>query len=412
MTKAKIILASVAAIALFPAMASAQHAPAPYNVLNGQVQLNDVMANLHVSMGEGNGIVGSNLAAGNNMAAKAVENDMTVVSTQELNGNVTANNLITAGSARGVTLSTAVAHGNVAQVEGCCANTNTAVTQVATYDRSINANSLIQVGSSDTIVSATQATANTFGGWTANGSTTGYAGQFNAATVNSTSVVEACCNNGSVTSGAVAAANSARWAGENATIYGAVDQKNYADANAHSRVSIHSGTNVTSAAAAAGNLAEIQNQYGYAQLDGFQGNSGNINASSVTQLGDWGGFAVSGSNAIGNSALVSNLGSDVTMSMQQNNHGNVTGFSMLEGNSSRGGVGVVSSMATGNAMTGYACATCGTGGVKVEGYGNQMNAGNITAATYVGVGTAGPITASATAIGNSATFIAQRNGGH
>jgi hypothetical protein len=258
-------------------------------------------------------------------------------------------------------------------------------------------------------VSATQATANSFGSWTANGSTTGYAGQFNAATVNSNSVVEACCNNHSVTSGAVAAANSARWGGESATIYAAVDQKNYTDANATSRVAIHSATNVTSAAAAGGNLAEIQNKWGYAQLDGFQGNAGNINAASVVQLGDWGGYAVSGANAVANSALVSNLGSDVTMSMQQNNHGNVTAFGMLEGNSSRGGVGVVSSMATGNAMTGYACASCGSPSVKVEGYATQNNWGNVTAATYVGVGTAGPITASATAIGNTATFIAQRS---
>jgi hypothetical protein len=409
MTKTKFILASVAALALIPAVASAQHAPA--NVLNGQVQLNDVMSYVNVQMGEANGITGTNLAAGNNMAAKSVQQDMTVVSLQELDGNVAANTYINAGSARGLTLSTAVAHGNAAQVEGCCANTNTAVTQFAYGEgnRSISANSVIKAGSSDTIVSATQATANTFGSWTANGSTTGYAGQFNAATVNSNSIVEACCNNDSVTSGAVAAANSARWAGESATIFAAVDQKNYADANAHSGVAIHSGTNVTSAAASAGNLAEIQNKWGYAQLDGFQGNQGNINASSVVQLGDWGGFAVSGANAIGNSALVSNLGSDVGVNMMQNNFGNVTGFAMLEGNSSRGGVGVVSSMATGNAITGYACASCGSPSVKVEGYTSQMNTGNVTAATYVGVGTAGPITANATAVGNTATFIAQRS---
>jgi hypothetical protein len=243
MTKTKIILASVAAIALIPAVASAQHAPA--NVLNGQVQLNDVMSYLHVQMGSANGITGTNLAAGNNMAAKSVQQDMDVQSNQTLNGNVAANTNIAAGSARGLTLSTAVAHGNAAQVEGCCANTNTGITQVAEYGRSVSANSVTRVGSSDTIVSATQATANSFGGWTANGSTTGYAGQFNAATVNSNSVVEACCNNGSVTSGAVGAANSARWGGESATIYAAVDQKNYADSNAHSRVGVHSATNVT-----------------------------------------------------------------------------------------------------------------------------------------------------------------------
>jgi hypothetical protein len=391
MTNAKIILASVAAIALFPAIASAQHAP--YNVLNGQMQMNDVIGVLHVEMRDANNVTGSSTAAGNNMAARAVQQDMNVVSTQHLDGNVGALSTITAGSARGLTLSTAVTAGNTAQVEGCCAVTTSDVNQ----------------GSSDAVVSATQSTGNSFAGWTANGATNGFAGQYNGATINANSVVEACCNNTSVTSGSVAAANSARWGGESATIYADVDQKNYADVNATSRVGIHSGTDVTSAAAAGGNLAEIQNKWGYAQMSGYQENNNAINAASVVQLGDWNGFAVSGANSIGNSALVSNLGSDVTMSMGQHNGGNVTSFAMLEGNSSRGGVGVVSSMATGNAITGYACASCGSPSVKVEGYSNQYNGGNVTAATYVGVGTAGPITASATAIGNSATFIAQRS---
>jgi hypothetical protein len=407
MKTAKIILASVAALALIPAMASAQHAP--YNVLNGQMQLNDVIGVLHVEMGNANGVAGTATAAGNNMAAKAVERDMNVVSSQTLNGNVGALSNISAGSARGTTLGTAVAAGNIAQVEGCCAATTSDVTQVTTYGKSINATSVVRVGSSDAIVSATQSTGNSFSGWTANGYTNGFAGQYNGAAINADSVVEACCNNTSVTSQSVAAANSARWGGESATIYANVEQKNYADVAATSRVGIHSATNVTSAAAAAGNLAEIQNKWGYAQMDGYQENNNRISAASVVQLGDWGGYAVSSANTIGNSALVSNLGSDVTMSMSQHNGGDVTSFAMLQGNSSRGGVGAVSSMATGNAMTGYACASCGSPSVKVEGYSTQFNAGNVTAATYVGVGTAGPINASATAIGNSATFIAQRS---
>jgi hypothetical protein len=407
MAKATIILASVAALALIPAVASAQHAPA-YNVLNGQVQLNDVMGVLNVHVANANGLAGTSTAAGNNMAAKAVERNMNVTSTQTLNGNVGANTTIVAGAARGTTLGTAVAAGNTAQVEGCCAVTTSDVNQITTYGRTVDANSVVRTGSSDTLASAAQSTGNTFAGWTANGATNGFAGQYNGATVNANSVIEACCNNTSATSGAVAAANSARWGGESATIYANVDQKNYADVNATSRVAIHSGTNVTSAAAAGGNLAEIQNKWGYAQMDGYQENNNRINAASVVQLGDWGGFAVSGANSIGNSALVSNLGSDVTMSMSQYNNGPVTSFAMLEGNSSRGGVGAVSSMATGNAITGYACASCGGAGVKVEGYSTQVNNAAVTAATYVNVGTAGMINASATAIGNSATFIAQR----
>jgi hypothetical protein len=407
MKTAKIILASVAALALIPAIASAQHAP--YDVLNGQVQLNDVLGVLNVHVGEGNGLAGTATAVANNMAAKTVERDMNVDSTQRLDGNVNAISSIEAGSARGVTLGTAVAAGNIAQVEGCCASTTSAVNQITTYDKSINATSVVRTGSADTIVSATQSTGNTFSGWTANGYTKGFAGQYNGATINADSVVEACCNNTSVTSQSVAAANSARWGGESATIYADVDQKNYADVNATSRVAIHSGTDITGAVSAAGNLAEIQNKWGYSQMTGYQENNNAINGASVVQLGEWGGHAVSSANTIGNSALVSNLGSDVTMSMNQHNGGNVTSFAMLEGNSSRGGVGSVSSMATGNAMTGYACASCGSSSVKVEGYTSQYNSGNVTAATHVGVGTAGQINASATAIGNSATFIAQRS---
>jgi hypothetical protein len=407
MTKAKFILASVAAIALLPAMASAQHAP--YNVLNGQVQLNDVLGVLNVQMGAANGLTGTNLAVGNNMAARAVERNMEVRSNQTLNGNVIADNQISAGSARGVTISTAVAHGNAAQVEGCCATTYTETIQVTSPGKEVNANSSVRVGSSDALVSATQSTGNTFGSYTANGATQGFAGQYNSARVTSNSVIEACCNNTSATSGAVAAANSARWGGESATIYAAVNQKNYEDVTATSRVSIHSGTNVTSAAAAGGNLAEIQNKWGYAQLDGYQENNNRIVSGSAVQLGDWGGFAVSGANSVGNSALISNLGSDVTTSMAQHNGGMVGSFASLEGNSSRGGVGSVSSMATGNAITGYACASCGDASVKVEGYTAQYNNAAVVASTFVGVGTAGHIAASATAIGNTATFIAQRS---
>jgi hypothetical protein len=407
MTKAKIILATVAAIALFPAMASAQHGA--YNVLNGQVQLNDVMGVLNVQMGDANGIAGTSAAVGNNMAAKTVERNMNVDSNQTLDGNVNALSNISTGSARGTTLSTAVAGGNIAQVEGCCASTTAKVSQVVVYGKSIDANSIVRTGSADAIVSAAQSTGNTFASWTANGFTNGNVGQYNSAKISANSLVEACCNNDSVTSGAVAAANSARWGGESATIYANVEQKNYADVTATSRVGILSATNVTSAAAAAGNLAEIQNKWGYAQLDGYQENNNAIGSASAVHLGNWGGHAVSGANSIGNSALVSNLGSDVTMSMTQHNNGNISSFASLEGNSSRGGVGVVSAMATGNAITGYACASCGSPSVKVEGYTNQTNYGSVTAIANVGVGTAGFISANATAIGNSATFIAQRS---
>ena len=406
MTKAKTILVSLSALTLLSTVASAQNAP--YNVLNGQMQLNDVIGVLNVEMGTSNNVVGTATALGNNMAARAIENDMNVVSLQNVDGNVGAQSSISVANAHGLTLSNAVAAGNIAQLEGCCAVTTSDVNQVTAYNKSIDATSIVRAGAADAIVSATQSTGNSFAGWTDHGESYSFTGQYNSSNINANSDVGAEYNTHSVTSGAVAAANSTRLGGETATIYSTVDQKNFADVNALSRVNIGSANNVTSGAAGAGNLAEVQNKWGYVQMNGQQENNNAINAASVVQLGDWGGYAVSGANTIGNSALVSNIGSDVTMGITQQNNGNITSFAMLEGNSSRGGVGAVSSMATGNAMTGYSCSNCGDSSVKVEGYANQINNGNVTAATHVGVGTAGFISANATAIGNSATFIAQR----
>jgi hypothetical protein len=410
MAKANIILASVAAAALFPALAFAQHAP--YNVINGQIQLGDAIGQLNVHVGSAQNVTAPSVAAGNNMAAKAVERDMNVDTRQTLGGRVIATTNVAAGDLRGgATVATANATGNAAQVEGCCANTNVFSEQITKEGSKVAARSVIRTGSGDTLVSATQAVGNNYAGWSANGSTDSFAGQYNAATIQSHSLIEACCNNESVTSSAVGAANSARFGGESSTVYAGVNQKNYAGVDVTSRVNINSATNVTSAASAAGNLAEVQNKWGYAQLDGYQENNGRVRAGSAIHLNDWNGFAVSGSNAIGNSAILSNLGSDATIGMTQNNFGAVSSHASLAGNSSRGGVGVVTATAVGNAITGYACASCGQEGVKVEGYSAQYNYAPVTAYASAHVGTAGTIAASATAVGNSATFIAQR-GGH
>ena len=410
MTKAHTFLAGIAAIALLPAVANAQHAA--YSVLNGQVQLNDVISNLHVQAASSQGTSASGVAAGNAVTVGAVEREVNFVNNQHLRGSVIAANQVEIGTAHGTTTNTAVASGNSAQVQGCCAVTRTSSDQVAVTGSQVAAIALTRVNSADTVVTATQATANNFASTTTQGYSDARAGQYSAASVDSHARVEACCNNGSITSSAVAAANAARWTGEAATIYAHVDQKNYGPVNASSRIVLNNGTNLMSGASAAGNVAELQNSWGYAQMDGYQENQGNVSASSEITLNDFGGFAVSGANAIGNSALVSNIGSDATMAMTQNNFGAVSASASFNGASSRGGVGQVSSSAVGNAMTGFACAACGSASVKMEGYATQYNSGPVTATTNVNFGTAGHIVASASAVGNSASFIAQRGGGH
>lgn len=408
MAKAKHLIATAAALAFIPAIASAQHAP--YEVLNGQVQMGDVVAKLNVEFKTSHGTASNNLAAGNTTSAKAVEQSMNVSNTQTLRGTVSAINSVTGQNARGVTQSTAVAHGNAAQVEGCCATIGINSTQTAQADTKITAKSAIHVGSADFIVSGAQATANSFGSFTKNGYTQGKVTQTSAAKVDASSNVTACCNNGAISSNAIGAANSARWEGESATIFAEVDQNNAGDVTTTSTVDVKSATNVSSGAAAAGNLAEIQNKWGYAQMSGSQNNSGNVSSSSIVNLDNFDGFAMSGSNSVGNSALLSNLGSDVSMFMDQNNSGNISATTSFSGASANGGVGQATSSAVGNAITAYSCASCGNESVLVEGRTNQTNSGNVTATTNFNGGNMGMISASASAIGNSATFIAQRSG--
>jgi hypothetical protein len=82
MAQAKHLIATAAALAFIPAIASAQHAP--YEVLNGQVQMGDVVAKLNVEFQTSHGTASNNLATGNTMSAKAVEQSMNVSNTKTL----------------------------------------------------------------------------------------------------------------------------------------------------------------------------------------------------------------------------------------------------------------------------------------------------------------------------------------
>lgn len=421
MKKSNLIVASLIAISTLPAAAFAecnqapQCAPAPMNevsqIVNGQMQFGDSIAVLHVQAANTNeGVTASGLGVGNAFSARGQELGMSISNDQRLYGNVGAFNRVEVQNARGATVSNSVAQGNSGQVEGCCNVVGINSQQIAEDGTSVVAHSLVRLGSSDVVVSNAQAAANNWATAVANGRVENYNGQYSASQVVAVSDVQACCNNDTIASGALAAGNSSAVAGMNSTIYSTVDQKNYGPVGAYSNVRARSATNVTSAANATGNNALVKNEWGYAELNGYQENSGEVNANSEVHLGNWSGYANSGTSAMGNSALLSNVGSDASVNMTQNNFGGVSAFSGLYGSSAQGGVGAASSFAAGNMVTGYTCAACAGGGVKMDGYSNQYNYGAVTATTHINVGSAGMVMGSATAIGNSATFIAQRGG--
>jgi hypothetical protein len=401
-------LAGTAAIALAPA-ALAQHAPSV--VLNGQVNFNNVQALNVVNVHQAGTASVSSVGLGNTMSSRSDNNSVSVNSNQAAYGNVVAHSVLNAGGVHEAAVVTAVAQGNAAQGSVCCGASTGQFVQSSTGP-DITAVSEIHVGSGGHVLAAqSAAVANNAANHARNGYVDMYANQSNSSRVTSISLIDACCNNTSATASAQSVANAWTLTGESSTQYGQARQANSGDVGAHAAVRMVVATNPTAVTSAAGNTAMIDNRWGYAQLDGYQENNGRITASSEVTLNDFFGVASVGSNAMGNSALVSNIGSDATMTMYQNNFGDVTASTVFNGASSRGGVGVSTATAIGNAQTVASCASCGDGSVKIEGYATQYNYGNVTATNTVNAGMMGGIVASATAVGNSATFVG-RQGGH
>lgn len=412
MAKMAQMVAGVALVALVPAMAVAGGASGS-RIVNDQLNTGGVSAATTLHAPHTAGASASTLGAGNAMNASAVQQGVDVSSRQILRGPVRAVTTVDIGAARGATVAAGVAQGNAAQIAGCCATITGRSDQVAEEGADVSAYSNVRVGSADTVVSAASASANNLSIHSARGIVDYYAGQYSSSRVTAVSTITACCNNGSLTSGATAAGNNAAATGESATVYMNVDQSNMGAVVAYSGVDAGSATNVTSAAAAAGNLASVQNEWGYAQLGGYQENSAPVSATSEVFLHDWDGFAVSGANAIGNSAIVSTVGSDAQVALTQNNFGGggVSASASLVGSSSQGGVGMATASATGNAITAATCTSCGSSPVGIQAYTSQYNYAPVTATATIMGGSSGALVGSATAVGNSATFIA-RQGGH
>jgi hypothetical protein len=128
-------------------------------------------------------------------------------------------------------------------------------------------------------------------------------------------------------------------------------------------------------------------------------------------LDTFNGYAVSSAYGVGNSMLLSNSSSDTRLANRQIAEGGVDAVADLTGASATGAPGIVSSMAIGNAVTGYLCGNCGdpTAAPSMSGENNQINFGGVRAFGTVNMlGASGAIVANGAAVGNTASFIARR----
>lgn len=357
-------------------------------------------------------------AIGNNLSYK-VQNELRLVgsATQTLSAPVAATNAITTTAAvPGLITSVTSAFGNTAQAEVCCGGMDVTFNQaVLAATGEISAIGTVQTAPGlGTLAMSSTASANVIGASAVNGPMTLGANQSNAANLFSRSQGQVCCNTQSITLGSTAAANSSTTTSETSTVYTTAHQTNSGHVTSQSSHVTNSGRLITSATQATGNSVTALNRWGYTQVDGSQHNSGSINAHGGLQAHNYLQSAAVGANATANSLLLSSVGSDATTSFTQVNDltGGVFAQADFVASSASGGVGQAVAQATGNAMTAYACTSCGQNNVKVEGYFTQTNNGSIHSVANVGGGTGGAIVAQATAVGNSASFIAQQGAGH
>ncbi len=180
-----------------------------------------------------------------------------------------------------------------------------------------------------------------------------------------------------------------------------LDQDNRGSVRASANLEAGGGAEETQLIASAnGNSAWMQNENGYAHMQGSQDNSGQVDAEANADLGDFDIDVVTlSSEGVGNSAIISNIGADAYMGLDQTNNGIVNASTNFTGNA--GGVALASATAFGNAATTYVCSEC-----PATAYGNMSQTTNAAINSRVtGQMTTGSLlSGTATAIGNSATF--------
>jgi hypothetical protein len=417
MSRSELMLkVGLAIIAFSPMAAVAQEAPvanhvAASTVMNGQVQLGEVVANLNVVAASAAGIVSTGLASGNTVTVVSEGAPIRFENRQDLQAGVTVNNKITSTTVDHGVMGVTNTSGNAAQVAACCGEITGDSTQI-TGAATLRGTTTIDIGSAATVTGSTVVSGNSFGIASTNGNIDYTAFQTHNGSTYATTDIDACCVGEALTGTAQAAGNSYAASGH-ATTYGAatIQRNNGAVTQASTNIFANAASNVTGATQAAGNTMTTYNEFGYAHQTGYQENSSYVRSETYLTLPEWFGSANASAYGVGNSTLLSNLGSDARLEVDQYNTetGSVDVYASLEGSSSTNGVGSVSATAIGNSITGYVCSSCGEDPATIYGQSNQLNAASVTATGVATVGHAGFITGNAAAVGNSASYIVNRS---
>jgi hypothetical protein len=376
-------------------------------ILNGQLNLGaDVNANGHVVVG-GTGNVTLNAVGMGNALDVQTQTGHDVNSTQQFDGLVTSTAETNAFAIDGTAITASGGYGNSAIIE-VDGDSDISVNQSVSDGSSVFSSAMLRLDSYAVgNITAATSSANAVETIGAYGGIQGSIQQDSGATVESRALVEARTaglGEFSVTA-ATASGNAIRSQGDESSVILSTAQSNRGAIRASARVNAGGGGVFTTVAAQAqGNGLDVATEWAYGDARGTQDNSGETDAEANINIGNFDEDSIiASSESIGNSAIITNLGTDTFMGLVQTNSGNSRATTRFDGGF--GGEVIGSASAYGNAATSWGCQSCPD--TTSRGEINQTNSGAVNAtfqSQYIsGWGTTG----SATAIGNSATFVTQ-----
>lgn len=405
-----LILAGLGALALAiaePAKADESGNTQVSTVVIDQTQLGAVWSEMELDVLDGAPeAVSTSTAVGNAAAGALKSGDLDLDVHQELLGDVAAENRVTGGLA-GNTVITSTAYGNSATGGTWDGNNYYRAEQDAYGD--VAANTTIDMTGAGNIASTTTAIANVSVPEDEYGKNAAFQTQSSNGSVSAETDADLCCNGHSATYVTTAGGNAVSSVGSTSTNINGAVQTTAAGESISGTTDVYQtyGTHVQAATSTFGNSATVNNEWGYATLgregsELYQENSSAIDGQTYVTLDNWYGSASSTAYGVGNSALISNVGSDTGLNAIQNNFGDVYTTASFNGGASDGGQAIVNATSIGNAATATLCNICGDASLQGSTY--QRNDASISARGTITNGGNGSVYGSATAVGNSATF--------
>lgn len=175
---------------------------------------------------------------------------------------------------------------------------------------------------------------------------------------------------------------------------------------AYSEVDSGNAQTINNVATASANNMSANNDGGPLDMAVSQTNKGYVRAQTTNVAYEFGSNNAM-SYGVGNSLTAGETGIELSLDANQVNRGSVDAVSSVSGTT--GYDSSSTSVAMGNAVTGFACSSCG-GTIDVNS--RQVNSGDIGSSSTIGVAGSGrSVTGSSTAVGNSATYYVSRPGG-